>query len=481
MNIFSTSLRARLLISYLGLLLLGLGGLTLFAGRQIETRIYTDFVTAQKVQAYFAAATISTQIGDELEYVISDGILEQVQQSTPSTDGAQVALLSPNGAILADSAAPAIGVSCANGPEFSRSVNGTTSEVVTPAELQAAKNSAEIYSVVRLQGEDDHAAFVCLRSATDRPHAETRQQWTILGTVFAVVALLGTLLSLWLLSTLTRPLSALRNTALRMADGELDQRVAVSAPDEIGQVGNAFNEMATQVEAMVAEQRAFAANASHELRTPLTTIQLRTEALRSGTLGEEKSQTYISEIEHEVQRMGGLVSDLILLSRLDAKQLSMGHEEVQVDRVLRAVARDLESQAASKEITIAIEPPPQPLPTATATMNHLQVVLRNLLNNAIKYTPEGGAVSATTSLVGEQIVVTVRDNGVGIAAKDLPRVTERFYRADKAHSRETDGVGLGLPLVKSIVELYGGNLRIQSTGVGQGTTVIASLPVTQQI
>ena len=173
------------------------------------------------------------------------------------------------------------------------------------------------------------------------PQATILQRWLALGIAFVFVSIIGLVVSLWLFTTLTRPLSHLRDSALKMAGGDLSQRVTDLPNDEIGEVGVAFNKMAEQVESMVAEQRAFASNASHELRSPLTTVRLRTEALQSGDLDTATTRQYIDDIDLETQRMGRLVEDLLLLSRLEANRLTAGDEQIDPARLLRSLERSI--------------------------------------------------------------------------------------------------------------------------------------------
>ena len=150
--------------------------------------------------------------------------------------------------------------------------------------------------------------------------------------------------------------------------------------------------MAQQVESMIEEQRAFASNASHELRTPLTTIRLRSEALREGTLDAETEEKYIAEIDDEVTRMGSLVNDLILLSRLDSGRAELGSDEVEIAPLVHGLLRELQPQIEQKELAVTVNIPPN-LPTVAANPNHLRVVLHNVLSNAVKYTPANGQIS----------------------------------------------------------------------------------------
>ncbi|MCB0189696.1 MAG: hypothetical protein KDE31_35740, partial [Caldilineaceae bacterium] len=268
-------------------------------------------------------------------------------------------------------------------------------------------------------------------------------------------------------------------------------RIAKPGADEIGAVGLAFNQMAEQVEAMVAEQRAFASNASHELRTPLTTMRLRTEALLANQLDAEIQQQYIAEIDQEVTHMSGLVDDLILLSRLDAHRLAVGTEQVDVVRVARSVCQELNAAITAKALTVDLEMPSAELPSVQANLNHLRVALRNLCENGVKYTTEQGHIHISFARDGAMIRGTVVDDGQGIAPEDLPHVHKRFHRAAQSRQRQQgtgndrpyddhrEGSGLGLALVQSIVALYGGKLIVDSAGLGRGTTATIWWPITQ--
>ncbi len=282
--------------------------------------------------------------------------------------------------------------------------------------------------------------------------------------------------ALWLAASFTRPLEGLQVSALKLAAGDLSQRVPISRQDELGQLGQTFNHMAERVEAMLLEQKAFASNASHELRTPLTTIRLRSEALRDGELDEATARQYIAEIDDEVARLGRLVNDLIQLSRFDSGRAELGDEEIDPVRLGRSLCQQLQKTAAAKQITLVLDAP-ESLPAIQANQSHVRIVLQNVLENAIKYTPQGGQVRWRLALDEGYLRSEVQDSGIGLAAEDIPHLFERFYRADKAHTRATGGAGLGLPLAQSIVAFYNGRIHIHSVGVGQGTTATVWWPV----
>ena len=467
-----TTLRAKLLATYLGLIVLGFGGLTVLAGWQIANSAYSDFAATLQVNAALLAARLSTPGHEEHEEhqpAASSGQVDAVdlQRIANSVNG-RVLLLDAHGAVLFDSA------TAASRP---RGFPGTTTGGYTLAADE--QGIAQIVTTAPIRMGEEENGYVQLAAPVAQPQAMVRQRWFALGIGFLLFALVGAAISLWLLGSLTRPLARLRATALALAAGDLQQRVPTPGRDEIGAVAQAFNQMADQVTAMLAEQRAFASNASHELRTPLTTIRLRTEPLLAGELDPATAQRYLAEINQEVGRMAGLVDDLILLSRLDAHRLAVGEEQVDAVRLVRRLQQELTPTAAAKGITLQLATPVTPVPPLQTNLNHAHVVVRNLLDNALKYTPAHGQVVITITQQENMLQLAVTDTGQGIAAADLPNIAKRFYRADKAHQRQTDGIGLGLALVQSIVDLYGGRMTIHSAGLNQGTTVTVWWPLQQ--
>lgn len=281
--------------------------------------------------------------------------------------------------------------------------------------------------------------------------------------------------AIWLGRSITRPLFRLRDSAAKLATGELSYRVPDPGPDEVGEVARAFNQMAGEVEQMLEEQRAFARNAAHELRTPLTAMRLRTEALRYESLDRETAERYVEELDEALLRLGDLVEDLALLSRFDAGRAELGSDEIDLNRLAAGLCRQIEPLAAKKGVSLSITPAPEPVPVC-AGLSHLTVVFRNLLDNALKFTPAGGRIALEISPSEGGVLSCVSDTGQGIPAADLPHVFERFYRGDKSRSRTVPGTGLGLALCQAIVAAYGGRVSIESAGRGRGTRVTVWWP-----
>lgn len=223
-------------------------------------------------------------------------------------------------------------------------------------------------------------------------------------------------------------------------------------------------------------RREFVANVSHELKTPITTIKSYVETLLDGALDEPAvAQRFLSVVNEESERMSRLVSNLLQLSQLDSRQLHFDWREVDpADCARRALAK-LEVAAARKDVALRLAAPPAAL-TVRADSDRLEQVLLNVLSNAIDFTPAGGSVSLEVRKAGPHAEIVVRDTGVGIPEEDLPHIFERFYRVDKARSRQLGGTGLGLAIARDIVTAHGGTIQASSR-VGRGTTVTISIPL----
>jgi len=219
----------------------------------------------------------------------------------------------------------------------------------------------------------------------------------------------------------------------------------------------------------------FVANVSHELRTPIAAILGYAETLRSGALSDAKHAPQMVEIIHrQSERLGELVSDLLELSRLDAGERPLSASVVSLGEVARQASEAMEPRAASKQLSLQLRVPPEL--TARADPKALEQVLLNLLDNAIKYTPEGGTVEVIGERVGDRAELSIKDTGLGIEARHLPRLFERFYRVDRGRSREMGGTGLGLSIVRHLVNGMEGDVRVASQ-LGVGTTFTVVLPV----
>jgi two-component system phosphate regulon sensor histidine kinase PhoR len=231
----------------------------------------------------------------------------------------------------------------------------------------------------------------------------------------------------------------------------------------------------TQLKQTDKVRRDFVANVSHELRTPLSILRGYIETLLDNPQTSDKELSRILRVmERHSKRLGLLVDDLLTLARLESRSAGLQFSDVQLAELLQSVIRDWEKKLAEKQLKVVVDLSPDAL-TIRADETRLHEVLYNLLDNALKYSRENGEIRLRAAQHGPEIVLSVTDNGIGITKDDLPRIFERFYRADKARSRELGGTGLGLAIVKHIAQLHGGRVEAQSE-LGKGTTIRVVLP-----
>ena len=282
-------------------------------------------------------------------------------------------------------------------------------------------------------------------------------QSAIIGLIIAIV--MASVIS----RTIARPLQAVSEAATAIAMGDLEQAVPVSGPAEVRAVAEAFNTMSEEVRDTQQAQQDFMANVSHDLKTPLTSIQGYSMAIMDGTMKDPKQAAEI--IHDEASRLTRMVIELTDLARLQAGSLSIHFSEINLSDIAKVVAQKLAVVARDKQITLRVDT--EPIPTIAGDGDRLVQVLNNLIGNAIKYTPKGGTVLVKTQQVADGVEVIIQDTGVGIPAKDLARIFERFYQVDKARGPQR-GTGLGLAITHEIVEAHGGNIHVKSE-VDKGT------------
>ncbi len=285
-------------------------------------------------------------------------------------------------------------------------------------------------------------------------------------------------LALIISGSVARPLQRVSQAARRMAAGDFRQRVEVKGPHEVRALADSFNEMAERVATTQQAQRDFLANVSHDLRTPLTSIQGFSQAIAEGVASDPASAQRAAQIIYdETARLHRMVESLLDLARIEAGQLDMRRQAITLPDLLRGIDERLVVKAGERHITLTTELPPS-LPRIAGDGDRLAQVFTNLIDNAIRHTPEGGQIAVRAALLDQGVAVSVQDTGEGIPAEDLPRIFERFYQVDKSRRRDRragPGLGLGLSIVRQIVEAHGGTIQVQSA-LGVGTTFTVWLP-----
>ncbi len=439
------SLRFRLFLTFIALVAVTLGVVTLFASHttRSEFQRYVEHDNLQRDRRF--AAMLLVYYSQTGSWQGVQPLVEQMEQST----GQRVVLADTGRRIIADSSNKLVG-------------------------QLTGRNWAPPVTLMTPDGIPLGAVFV---NPTNGPPGDEGQ--TFLGSVDRSLAMAGgaalvlaVLLTLFLSRRILAPVAALTEAARRMEKGDLSQRVQVGSRDEIGEMGRAFNAMADGLARVEQLRRRMVSDVAHELRTPLANIRGYLEALRDGIV--EASPEMIDSLHDETMILARLVDDLQELAQAEAGQLTLNCQPLAVADMVQQALYALTPQASAKGLALNADLPD--LPLVNADRQRVGQILHNLLENAVAYTPAGGEIVVRARSTGAEVEISVSDTGIGIAPEHLPYVFERFYRADPSRTRSTGGAGLGLSIVKQLVEAHGGYVWVESE-MGKGSTFAFTLPV----
>jgi two-component system, OmpR family, sensor histidine kinase BaeS len=288
-------------------------------------------------------------------------------------------------------------------------------------------------------------------------------------------AMIALLLGVFLSRSLTRPIRELTRATHAVSEGNLSQQVPVRSNDELGELAQAFNKMSSELSRSVNARRQMTADIAHELRTPLSLILGHAEAVHDGVLPPSRENFEI--VREEAARLEHLVNDLRILSLADAGELSISLQTVEPQRLLQDLASTYQYQAQRKNVGLELDVP-SPLLDIEVDPGRMTQVLTNILDNALRHTPEGGTIMLSAREINGQVELAIRDSGPGLKKDDLDRIFDRFYRTDASRQRDgtfASGSGLGLAIARSIVQAQGGQISAESEE-GKGLKVLITLP-----
>lgn len=293
--------------------------------------------------------------------------------------------------------------------------------------------------------------------------------------VAAAIALpLGILASVLIARQISRPVSALAHASRLIAAGDYSQRVAADGPGELSELGGSFNSMAAALESVEQRRVALIGDVAHELRTPVTVLRGYVEGLADGVFpASDETWTKLSE---ETTRLGNLVEQLQGLSRAETGQLEVSTTRIDPSEVARAAAGRFRSAFAEKGVVLDVVAP-DGQPAVLSDPERVVQVISILLDNALRYTSQPGAVTLTVTRENAAVAMKVRDTGIGISAEHLPHVFERFYRVDRSRARASGGSGVGLTIARALATAMGATLRAESPGTEKGSTFTLVLPI----
>ena len=302
----------------------------------------------------------------------------------------------------------------------------------------------------------------------------------LFGTIAAVI--IAMIVAYFVSRSITLPIRQVKETARQIARGDFGRRVRIKSKGELGELAESLNTMADELQQKMENLRQldrvrtdFVANVSHELKTPLTLIKGYIETLQNKVFDDkDKSARFISIIKEHSDRLGNIIDDLLSLSELELSRNCVNRTEFDLKEVIDEISLGFEQALAGKNQSLTVNARGDDF-RIQADRNKIEQVFANLIDNAVKYTKESGQIEISLFERDQVVCATVQDNGIGIPKEHRDRVFERFYRVDKARSRELGGTGLGLSIVKHIVLAHNGKIAIESEP-NKGTTVSVAFP-----
>jgi signal transduction histidine kinase len=326
-------------------------------------------------------------------------------------------------------------------------------------------------------GDEMEAFFIAaslsaeLQTQLQQRIIEAAQELFIRGLI--VVGAGGAIAGIILSRMLSAPLQDLADGARAIAGRNLAHRVPVRGSDEMRTVAESFNDMAGQLEQAEGLRRQLLADVAHELRNPLHVLRGNLQAIVDGVYPLNHNE--VSRLLDQTDHLTRLVNDLHELALAEARQLPLDRRPVDLGALTKEAVAVFQPLAAAQEIELRVELLGAP-PTAAVDPGRIRQTIQNLLANALRHTPPGGRILVTVTERDGRAVLSVSDDGAGIAPEHLPQVFDRFFRTGDARDRESGGAGLGLAIVKAIVEAHDGEARAESAGLGRGSTFVVTLP-----
>ena len=362
-------------------------------------------------------------------------------------------------------------------PEDVLEQTDTYGEYSGRSRLSGALENEEITVVVPVVMSDSPvtAGYVCaLEDMSDMfsPFLEGFVRIFVLCGIFALaLAAMGVYV---LTYNIVHPLREMSRATQSYAKGDFTYRVPVTGNDELTELEEGFNAMARDLGILEASRRSFVANVSHELKTPMTTIGGFIDGIRDGTIPKEKEAYYLGVVSDEVKRLSRLVVTMLNMSKIESGELKLNPQRYDISRQIFQIMLNFERVLSDKKVEVAgLDRMDSVFVEADQDLIHQ--VIYNLVDNAVKFTPEHGCISVSAIADNTRVIIAIRNSGEGIPPDEIGRVFERFYKVDKSRSIDAKGAGLGLYIVKSIVELHGGQIAVKSE-MGQYTEFAFWLP-----
>lgn len=462
------TIRARLLATYVALTALGmslLAGYILWSFHEYYLRSALADLTAR-------CAAVSESVADAMEQQRSPRVRLLVERYA-TEDRLNIRVFDADGNLMASSA-PRLDHHFTNWLKVPGVQEGLDGETAAGVEDVPHSATDELYAVTPMVRGGKQLGVLRMSLRLEQFHRQFQSMMrAVLGSLLVTFALC-TLISAWLARSIAAPIQAMCQFAVRMGGGHFGEKLEIRRGDELSQLALSLNVMSQRLASLDDERRAFLANVSHELRTPVSNVHVTLEALESGAQEEpELRERFIRTALEETARLSRLVQDLLELGRLEAGVVPLDRRSLNLDDLVNRCLMALETRMRNRALRVRTDVPSLAI---RGDAERLMQALLNVLDNAIKFSPEDATLHLTARVDGNCAELRIRDEGAGIREADLPHVFEQFYTADP--SRKRGGTGLGLAIARRIIQAHGGTIAAVP-GRG-GATFTVRLPLDSQ-
>ncbi len=447
--------------------------ISLVGNYQLNQRMRNDKYSVEKMAVSVTQLFLNRDIS---------GLNHAIERLAGENDG-RLMILDASGKVIADTYARAEGMRISlaetatiiNGEQtFGYGVYNLDSNPINAIQNGAMKWINVCTSAIILEGRGVQGIVLFSASLDDVMNNLNVLQNNIL-VFFLLTAMISLLLSFILAAVITTPINRLTQGIKEMGKGDFSVRVEEKGSYEIKKLSATFNNMSEKLENLEKSRSQFISNASHELKTPLSTMKILVESvLYEESMDADLRKEFLTDVNREIDRLNSVVKDLLTLVTLDNKQISLNKSLFSLSDLVTDISGRMRLYAEKhhKKLFIHVEEDID-IYADSAKMHH---IINNLIDNAIKYTEADGEINVNLYRKGKVVVFSVKDNGPGIPKKDINHIFDRFYRIDKARSRDTGGTGLGLSIVHQMVMLHGGNIYVESD-YGHGAEFFVELPM----
>ena len=359
-------------------------------------------------------------------------------------------------------------------------IDGTAGAAII-TDLYQGMTDFPIMSYARpvINHEDKYEGAIFFHVNMSTVNESIRQVYLDIMLSSCIAVILAILVVSYITGRITKPVINMNRIVKRYSSGDFEMRIPLETSDEIGQLAASFNVMADELNNLEEARRNFVANVSHELRSPLTSMRGFLEAMQDGTIPEAEHSKYLNIVISENKRMSDMVNDLLDLARIESGQIIIKPEVFDINELIRRTLITFEARIGQKHLEVIVDLGGGAC-FVKADPSQIAQVLRNLIDNAIKFSPDSGTLTLGTHALRRQVSVMVADSGCGIDKSDLEHIFERFYKAEKAHTpKGGTGTGLGLSIAKRIIDQHQQTIRVQSAPE-EGTTFIFTLQRVQE-